>query len=60
MRLTERKGGFQYGFVMEFQSAQDRDYYVKEDPDHHAFVKKATSGFVEDIRVVDFEPGVLV
>lgn len=59
VKLTSEKGGFEYGFVMEFESAQDRDYYINEDPSHSAFVAKATSGFVEDIKVVDFEPGVL-
>ncbi|KAF2432139.1 hypothetical protein EJ08DRAFT_586292 [Tothia fuscella] len=50
-------GGFTHGFVMWFLTPEDRDYYVHKDPAHREFVK-AASKVVEDVRVVDFEPGV--
>ena len=42
---------------MEFESAADRDYYVKEDPAHLEFVR-GLEGLVKDVRVVDFQDGV--
>ena len=51
------QGGFTHGFVVEFASVKDRDYYVSEDPNHQAFVKKNGARF-EDVRVVDYEKGV--
>lgn len=41
---------------MEFATAEDRAYYVKEDPAHAAFAK-SVSGSVEKITVLDFTPG---
>ncbi len=35
----------------------DRDYYVKNDPTHQAFVK-SIGGIVEKVTVVDFTDGV--
>ncbi|KAJ9655791.1 hypothetical protein H2198_005411 [Neophaeococcomyces mojaviensis] len=58
--LTEqevKEGGFTHGFVVEFASKQDRDYYVSKDPSHQAFVKKNSPQF-EDVRVIDYEKGV--
>jgi len=46
-----------HGFVVEFASKEDRDYYVSKDPAHQAFVK-TLNGKVTDSRVIDFEPGV--
>lgn len=43
--------------MVEFKSKQDRDYYVSDDPNHKAFVKKASTRF-EDVRVIDYEKGV--
>ncbi|KAK5045694.1 hypothetical protein LTR84_009063 [Exophiala bonariae] len=51
------QGGFTHGFVVEFASAQDRDYYVNDDPSHQAFVKKNGERF-DDVRVIDYEKGV--
>ena len=51
------QGGFSHAFVMEFESVEDRDYYVKEDPVHLAFVK-SLDGIVQNVRVRDSEPGV--
>lgn len=51
------QGGFTHGFVVEFASEADRDYYVSQDQIHQAFVKKHSSRF-EDVRVVDYAKGV--
>jgi len=42
--------------VVEFESAEDRDYYVTKDPTHIAFTKVAGQVLVKAI-VVDFNPG---
>jgi hypothetical protein len=49
--------GLTHGFVVEFNSLADRDYYVAKDPAH------AKAGAVlfensEDITVLDYEVGV--
>ena len=51
------KGGLNHGFVVEFKSIEDRDYYVNSDPAHQDFVK-SIDGKVDEARVIDFEPGV--
>jgi len=51
------QGGFTHGFVVEFASREDRDYYVAKDPTHQAFVKKNSPRF-DDVRVIDYEKGV--
>jgi len=51
------QGGFTHGFVVEFATAADRDYYVSSDPAHLAFGEKNRPRF-EDVRVVDYEVGV--
>ncbi|KAK4120822.1 dabb-domain-containing protein [Parathielavia appendiculata] len=51
------QNGMTHGFVVEFLSAEDRDYYVKEDPAHQAFVK-STGDVLEKPIVLDFEDGV--
>jgi hypothetical protein len=44
---------------MEFETAEDRDYYVSKDPVHSAFVKSlGTGGVLEKGQVLDFTPGV--
>lgn len=50
------QNGHTHGFVVEFATAEDRAYYVKEDPVHAAFIKSA-GGLVEKITVVDFTSG---
>jgi hypothetical protein len=45
-----------HGFVVEFASVEDRDYYVTEDPAHMAFVK-SIEALVEKATVVDFNDG---
>lgn len=42
--------------MFEFASAEDRDYYVEEDPAHRAFVE-SLGGLVGEIGVLDFEGG---
>ncbi|KAM7199727.1 hypothetical protein V8F20_005597 [Naviculisporaceae sp. PSN 640] len=51
------QSGLTHGFVAEFVSAEDRDYYVKTDPAHQAFVK-SIGGLVEKAIVVDFIDGI--
>jgi len=55
--LEGLQGGLTHGFVVEFASKEDRDYYVSKDPAHQAFVK-SIDGKVEDSRVLDYEPHV--
>ncbi|KAM0236646.1 hypothetical protein ACHAP5_009282 [Fusarium lateritium] len=51
------QNGLTHGFVSTFNSAEDRDYYVKKDPAHQAFVAKVKD-LLEKAVVVDFENGV--
>ena len=41
---------------MEFESADDRDYYVYKDPAHQEFVK-FIGGVAQGVKVLDYEPG---
>lgn len=62
LRLTGKlywKGGFTHGFVVEFGSEADRDYYVSEDKAHKGFVEWLSEhGYAEEVRVLDYEAGV--
>ncbi|SPJ79148.1 uncharacterized protein FTOL_07539 [Fusarium torulosum] len=51
------QNGLTHGFVSTFNSAEDRDYYVKTDPAHQAFIAKVKD-LLEKAVVVDFENGV--
>ncbi|CEJ58754.1 Putative Stress responsive A/B barrel domain protein [Penicillium brasilianum] len=51
------QNGITHAFVVEFASAADRDYYVKEDPTHKAFVQ-SLNGVIEKAQVIDFTDGV--
>lgn len=42
-------------FLIDFETPADRDYYVKEDPAHKAFVEN-NSKFIEKTQVVEFSP----
>ena len=42
---------------MEFESFEDRDYYINEDPAHAEF-KKLAGERLEKAQVIDFEDGV--
>ena len=46
-----------HAFVVEFDSAADRDYYVQEDPAHQAFVR-SLDGVIEKAQAIDFTNGV--
>lgn len=55
--LIWNKHGITHAFVVEFESAEDRDYYVQKDPAHRAFVESVGS-VLEKAQVIDFTPGV--
>jgi hypothetical protein len=50
--------GMTHGFVLEFASQADLDYYLLEDPVHLAF-SKAAAPLVEDSVVLDIRDGML-
>jgi hypothetical protein len=43
-----------HAFIIRFDSNEDRDYYVKEDPAHQAF-KNAAAAVIEKAQVIDFQ-----
>ena len=47
-----------HGFVVEFETEADRDYYVSEDPAHQDFIKFAGE-ILQNVKVIDYEPGKL-
>ncbi|KAL6907055.1 stress responsive A/B barrel domain-containing protein [Trichoderma evansii] len=49
--------GYTYGFVVEFNSAEDRDYYVKQDAAHRSLVDGALP-YIQQLCIVDYTPGV--
>ena len=49
--------GFTHGFVIEFASVADRDYYVATDPAHAKLGGELMKNS-EDITVVDYEVNV--
>ncbi|KAJ5218684.1 uncharacterized protein N7498_000783 [Penicillium cinerascens] len=51
------QNGITHAFVVEFASAEDRDYYVHKDPVHQAFVR-SLDGVIEKAQAVDYTPGV--
>lgn len=54
---SRQKDGITHAFVFEFESAEDRDYYVNSDPAHLAFVR-SLDGIIEKVQVIDFTPSV--
>ena len=47
-----------HGFVLEFRSQEDLDYYLTEDPVHLAFSRDAQEkGLIEDSVVLDLKDG---
>ncbi|KAK5010361.1 hypothetical protein LTR60_004983 [Cryomyces antarcticus] len=50
------QGGFSHGFVSEFESEEDRKYYLEEDPAHLKFVA-SLKDIIQNVRVLDFVPG---
>jgi len=49
-------GAFSHAFVSHFASDEDRRYYLEEDPAHLAFVK-SLEGIIQNVRIVDYNPG---
>ncbi|KAF2447102.1 hypothetical protein P171DRAFT_519411 [Karstenula rhodostoma CBS 690.94] len=47
---------YTHGFVVEFENAEDRDYYVGKDLAHTNF-KNFAGPHLAKVKVVDFEPG---
>lgn len=54
--MTPKKHGITHAFVVKFASAEDRDYYVQEDPVHQDFIK-SLDGILEKAQVIDFSDG---
>jgi hypothetical protein len=50
------QGAFSHGFVSHFANEEDRRYYLEEDPAHKDLVK-SLDGIIQNIRIVDYEPG---
>ncbi|KAF2431000.1 hypothetical protein EJ08DRAFT_649313 [Tothia fuscella] len=51
------QNGITHAFVMEFENAEVRDYYVDKDPVHDEF-KKLAGKVLEKAQVIDFSDGV--
>ncbi|KAI1465192.1 stress responsive A/B barrel domain protein [Daldinia caldariorum] len=49
--------GITHAFVMEFESIEDRDHYVNNDP-YHAEFKSWIISYLEKFIIVDYEEGV--
>lgn len=56
--LTTNQSPYTHGFVVEFESEEDRDYYVSKDPAHQDFIKFAGE-LLQNVKVLDYEPGKL-
>lgn len=52
-----RQHGSTHAFVVEFESEQDRDYYVNEDPAQASFVLEVLQK-LDKATILDFSPGV--
>ncbi|KAI9923935.1 hypothetical protein ASPWEDRAFT_58679 [Aspergillus wentii DTO 134E9] len=50
------QNGITHAFVVEFENAEDRDFYVRSDSVHHAFVK-SLDGLIDKAQVIDFTHG---
>ena len=57
MTVGAEQAVYQYGFVMEFASLEDRDYYVYKDPAHLEF-KDSVKKFGVKVGCLDYAPGV--
>ncbi|KAF2843307.1 hypothetical protein M501DRAFT_76884 [Patellaria atrata CBS 101060] len=51
------QNGITHAFIMDFESVEDRDYYVNQDPVHQEF-KDIAGKILEKAQVVDFANGV--
>ncbi|PVH91783.1 hypothetical protein DM02DRAFT_620323 [Periconia macrospinosa] len=50
------QNGITHAFIIEFETAEDRDYYVNKDPVHDEF-KKLAGKVLEKAQVIDFTDG---
>lgn len=50
------QNGITHAFIVEFETAEDRDYYVNKDPVHDEF-KKLAGKVLEKVQVIDFTDG---
>ena len=50
------QNGFTHAFVFEFENEDDRNFYVKQDEAHLAFVA-TLEGFINGVQVLDYTPG---
>ncbi|KAK3380495.1 stress responsive A/B barrel domain-containing protein [Lasiosphaeria ovina] len=51
-----KQDGLTHGFVMQFATADERNYYLEKDPAHQKF-KKEVEPIVQKVTVVDFTAG---
>ncbi|KAK3348370.1 dabb-domain-containing protein [Neurospora tetraspora] len=51
-----KQGRISHVFVSEFDTPEDRKFYLEEDPARREFVE-SIEGFVEGRQVVEFSPG---
>ncbi len=51
------KHGITHAFIVEFENAKDRNYYVQKNSTHQAFVQSVRD-ILEKAQVVDFIGGV--
>ena len=58
LQLIGIQSPYTHGFVVEFGSEDDRDYYVSKDPAHQDFIKFAGE-LLQNVKVLDYEPGKL-
>jgi hypothetical protein len=49
--------GYHASFILEFESAEDRDFYVLKDEAHRGFGTRELTGLVEEVMVMDFQRG---
>lgn len=56
IKLIGIQSPYTHGFVVEFESEDDRDYYVNKDPAHQDFIKFAGE-LLQNVKVLDYEPG---
>jgi hypothetical protein len=50
------QNGLTHAFIVEFDSEDDRNYYIANDPSHQAF-KESIGSVVENATVLDFTDG---
>ncbi|KAL8642302.1 MAG: hypothetical protein Q9226_008524, partial [Calogaya cf. arnoldii] len=50
------QNGFTHAFVFEFNNEEDRNFYLKQDEAHLAFVA-TLEGLVDRAQVLDYTPG---